>query len=61
MQLHIRDPAFTDRLVAFLRSVGQDPVVRDPATIDVDLTPEEVEVYLRVWSVMHPGATVEPA
>ena len=66
MQLFLRDPSYTDRLAAFLTSVGQRAVVDGPDRIDLDETPEdsphlELELYLRVWSVLYPDAEVELA
>lgn len=66
MQLVIRDPAYTDRLASFLRSLGQDPVVSGPAQMELDppTTPTdraELEIYLRVWKVLYPDAEVELA
>jgi hypothetical protein len=59
MQLVLHDSAYTDRLAAFLRSVGQRPVVAGPQSVEVDETePAEIEVYLRVWRVLYPDATV---
>lgn len=59
LQLLLHDPEFTDRLAAFLRSVGQRPRVREPGRIDVDAPDDELDAYLRVWRVMHPDAEVE--
>jgi hypothetical protein len=66
MQLFLRDPSYTDRLAAFLTSVGRRAVVGAPDRIDLDETPEdsqhlELELYLRVWSVLFPDAAVELA
>jgi hypothetical protein len=61
LQLLLRDPGYTDRLAAFLRSVGQRPLVHAPGRIEVDAPDEELDAYLRVWSVMHPEAQVELA
>jgi hypothetical protein len=66
MQLFLRDPSYTDRLAAFLTSVGRPAVVGAPDRIDLDETPEdsqhlELELYLRVWSVLYPDAAVELA
>lgn len=58
MQLHLTDPAYTERLAAFLRSVGQQPIVSGPDVLEVDAPEEELEVYLRVWRVMHPEGDV---
>lgn len=59
LQLLLHDPDFTDRLVAFLRSVGQLPLVNGPGEIEVDAPGEELHAYLRVWEVVHPGVEVE--
>jgi hypothetical protein len=66
MQLFLRDPSYTDRLAAFLTSVGRRAVVGAPDRIDLDETPDdslhlELELYLRVWSVLYPDADVELA
>jgi hypothetical protein len=66
MQLFLRDPSYTDRLAAFLTSVARRAVVGAPDRIDLDETPEDVqhlelELYLRVWSVLYPDAAVELA
>ena len=59
MQLLLHDPAYTDRLAAFLRSVGQRPVVSGPLALDVaEAESAELEVYLRVWNVLYPDAEV---
>jgi hypothetical protein len=66
MQLHLRDPDYTDRLASFLRSLGQRPIVSGPDYVELDV-PEseteraELEIYLRVWSVLYPDAEVELA
>ncbi len=59
MRLLLRDAADTERLAAFLRSVGQRPVAAGPHALDVgEAEPAEIEVYLRVWQVLHPDAEV---
>jgi len=58
MRLLLRDATDTERLAAFLRSVGQQPVVVASDTLDVDVDPAELDVYLRVWQVLHPDAEV---
>lgn len=59
MQLLLHDPSYTDRLAAFLQSVGQRPIVSGPKAVDVGETAEaELEVYLRVWRVLYPDAVV---
>jgi hypothetical protein len=66
MQLFLRDPSYTDRLAAFLTSVGRRAVVGAPDRVDLDETSEdlqhlelELELYLRVWRVLYPDADVE--
>jgi hypothetical protein len=66
MQLFLRDPSYTDRLAAFLTSVGRRAVVSAPDRVDIDETAEdsqhlELELYLRVWSVLYPDADVRLA
>lgn len=59
MQLVLHDSAYTDRLAAFLRSVGQRPVVSGPSAVEVEeAEAAELEVYLRVWLVLYPDADV---
>lgn len=59
MQLRLLNPVYTDRLAAYLRSVGQRPVVGGPDAVELDADPAEVEVYLSVWQVLYPDAGVE--
>jgi hypothetical protein len=60
MQLLVHDPAYTDRLAAFLRSVGQEPVVAGPSAVEITGSDAaEIEVYLSVWHVLHPDVAVE--
>jgi hypothetical protein len=66
MQLYLRDPSYTERLAAFLTSVGRRAVVGAPDRVDVDESVEdsrgiELEMYLRVWHVLYPDADVELA
>ena len=66
MQLFLRDPSYTDRLAAFMTSVGRRAVVAAPDRVEVDehdddLQRLELEMYLRVWAVIHPDADVELA
>jgi len=66
MQLHIRDPAYTDRLASFLRSLGQSTIVSGPDHVELDPPTNEtdrveLEIYLRVWKVLYPDADVELA
>ena len=64
MQLFLRDPSYTDRLAAFLTSVGRHAVVSGPDRVEIeetaaDLQHLELELYLRVWRVLYPDADVE--
>ena len=64
MQLFLSDPSYTDRLAAFLTSVGRRAVVSAPDRVDIDETTDdsqhvELELYLRVWRVLYPDADVE--
>jgi hypothetical protein len=66
MQLFLRDPSYTDRLAAFLTSVGRHAVVGAPDRVDLeegadDTQRLELELYLRVWNVLYPDADVELA
>ena len=66
MQLYLRDPSYTERLAAFLTSVGRRAVVGAPDRVDVDESVDDVrgielEMYLRVWHVLYPDADVELA
>jgi hypothetical protein len=66
MQLLLRDSSYTDRLAAFLTSVGRHAVVVAPDRVDIDDPADgvqhfELELYLRVWSVLYPDADVELA
>jgi hypothetical protein len=64
MQLFLRDPTYTDRLAAFLTSVGRPAIVGAPDRVDLEENAEdannlELELYLRVWRVLYPDADVE--
>jgi hypothetical protein len=66
MQLLLSDPAYTDRLASFLRSLGQRPTVTGPNNLELDPVEDdearvELEIYLRVWRVLYPDANVEVA
>jgi hypothetical protein len=66
MHLVLRDPAYTERLASFLSSVGQQSIVSGPDRLEVHLSESEsarmeLELYLRVWRVLHPEAEVEVA
>ena len=64
MHLSLSDPAYTDRLASFLRSLGQRPLVTGPDSLELepeddDESRVELEIYLRVWRVLYPDASVE--
>jgi hypothetical protein len=64
--LQLSDPAATERLAAFLRSLGQTATVTAPGRVELDVPDDdaahaEVEIYLRVWRVLHPDAEVAAA
>ena len=59
MQLRLSDPSYTDRLAHFLRSLGQTVLVDGPVQLEVDTPQSELEIYLRVWSVLYPDAEVQ--
>jgi hypothetical protein len=63
MHLLVRDSTYTDRLAAFLTSVGCPAVVAAPDRIALadgaDASRLEVELYLRVWRVLYPDADVD--
>lgn len=64
MQLRLDDPSYTDRLANFLRSLGQTVIVAGPGQLDVDVpagssSRAEIEIYLRVWTVLYPDTEVQ--
>jgi hypothetical protein len=64
--LQLSDPAATERLAAFLRSLGQTATVVDDGRVELDVPDDEgaraeVEIYLRVWRVLNPADEVTPA
>lgn len=64
IRLRLSDPAYAERLAAFLRSVGVTATPTDDGFLvlepDVDL--DELGIYLRVWGVLNPegAAGLEP-
>jgi fructoselysine-6-P-deglycase FrlB-like protein len=60
VQLHLSDPAYTERLAAFLESLGQTVTVVAPDQVDIaeQLPETELAIYLRVWHVLYPEALV---
>ena len=66
MQLLLRDPTHTQRLAAFLTSVGRRAIVVAPNRVDVHETTDEtqhleLELLVRVWQVLEPDAEVQLA
>ena len=67
VNLRLSDPAYTERLAAFLRSLGHSPIIAGPDQVELDLPGEgnsakaEMEIYLRVWRVLYPDALVDVA
>ena len=64
MNLRLSDPAYTERLAAFLRSLGHSPIIAGPDQVELDLgegetARAELEIYLRVWRVLYPEAAVD--
>lgn len=60
MTLRLSDPAYTPRLAAFFDDLGLGPTRAADGTVELEreIPLEELEVYLRVWSVLEPLATV---
>jgi hypothetical protein len=58
--LRLSDPAYTDRLAAFLDDLGHTPARAAGGAVELarEIPPAELAVYLRVWSVLEPLATV---
>ena len=59
MQLRLSDPSYADRLAHFLRSLGQTVLANGPTQLEVDTSPAELQIYLRVWAVLYPDAEVQ--
>jgi hypothetical protein len=64
MHVRVRDPAYADRLAAFLSSVGQTAVVTAPDQVGLGASDEdgvraELSIYLSVWTVLYPDAEAE--
>jgi hypothetical protein len=59
MLLQLSDPAATERLAAFLRSLGQTAEIVGHGRVELEVPDDEaaraeVEIYLRVWRVLNP-------
>jgi hypothetical protein len=59
MQIRLLDPAYTDRLAAYLQSLGQRPSVSGPDSLEIDGEFAEIEIYVGVWKVLYPDVEVE--
>jgi hypothetical protein len=59
MQIRLLDPAYTDRLAAYLQSLGQRPTLSGPDSLELEGELAEIEIYVRVWQVLYPDADVE--
>jgi hypothetical protein len=60
VHLHLSDPAYTERLAAFLESLGQTVIVAAPGLVELEqeLAAAELAIYLKVWHVLYPEALV---
>jgi hypothetical protein len=63
MLLQLSDPAATERLAAFLRSLGQTAEIVGPDRVELDVPDDdgahaELEIYLRVYRVLYPADEV---
>lgn len=60
VMLRPSDPAYTERLAAFLESLGQKVRTRAEDAVELERAIPEAElaIYLRVWSVLYPETTV---
>jgi hypothetical protein len=58
--LRLSDPAYTERLAAFVQSLGQRLVGSGAGFVELEseIPPDELRIYLRVWEVLHPSATI---
>jgi hypothetical protein len=58
--LELSDAAFAERLQAFLTSLDLRTTVRGPGQLELEreLDDLELSIYLRVWDVLYPEATV---
>jgi hypothetical protein len=59
VKLRLSDPAYTVRLAEFLEEVGHVPASAADGLVELaDIPEDELAVYLRVWCVLEPEATV---
>jgi hypothetical protein len=61
IRLRLSDPAYADRLAAFLRSVGVTATPADDGRLVLgpDVDQDELGIYLRVWGVLNPEGAAE--
>jgi len=59
MRIRLLDPAYTDRLAAYLQSLGQRTVISGPDSLEIEGEPAEIEIYVGVWKVLYPDVGVE--
>ena len=54
------DAAYTERLAAFLQSLGLQTTAsgHDFVEVEREIPPDELRIYLRVWDILHPGVTI---
>ena len=56
-------PEYSERLASFFASLGRSAAVADAGRVQVEFPPgveaeHELDIYLRVWAVIHPDAEV---
>jgi hypothetical protein len=59
MQIRLLNPAYTDRLAAYLQSLGQKPLRSGPDSLEIEGEFAEIEIYIGVWKVLYPNAEIE--
>jgi hypothetical protein len=61
MRLRLSDPAYAERLAAFLSSVGvgTTPGAGGVLELEPDVDEDELAIYLRVWGVLNPEGAAE--
>jgi|1185.fasta_scaffold15311_2 hypothetical protein len=68
MDIRLSDPSLADDLLEYLRAKGcvAEPTGADAIHVEPPVLPVEnagrleLDLYLRVWDVLHPG-TIQPA
>ena len=58
--LRLSDAAYTERLAAFLQSLGLQATDTGADFVEIgrEIPADELRIYLRVWDVLHPGVTI---